>query len=347
MLLVTVVVTAGVSQARVKSAVHVAARVQPQLRMLLRATQTGRVVAVHVATGTVVRKGDSLLMLGSDDARAAELQLDREIEERQSAIALAEGNARNSQEQRHLRVEQARARLLSVLATVRERGVIYGRITENDTTLGGYSPGGHVEMDRAFADERLARLELASALASLADSVSLQRTVENSRMALAHARVARARAGVAAAELLLRAPHAGRIATVHPEELWGTMVRPGDVLLELHSGSQWRGEAQIPESEIARIHVGDSVRAEAAVGGSADRREYRGTIAFVSDFPTAPSDGRAAVTPMYRIEFLVGEASDTAGGTRLRVGSTLKAAILVGKASVLQRLMQVMGWGPR
>ena len=90
MLLVTVVVTAGVSQARVKSAVHVAARVQPQLRMLLRATQTGRVVAVHVATGTVVRKGDSLLMLGSDDARAAELQLDREIEERQSAIALAE-----------------------------------------------------------------------------------------------------------------------------------------------------------------------------------------------------------------------------------------------------------------
>ncbi|WP_310570578.1 HlyD family efflux transporter periplasmic adaptor subunit [Gemmatimonas sp.] len=347
MLLVTVVVAAGVSQARVKSAVHVAARVQPQQRTLLRATQTGRVVAVHVATGTVVRKGDSLLLLGSDDSRAAELQLDREIGERQSAIALAEGNARNSQEQRHLRVEQARARLLSVLATVREKGVIFGRITENDTTLGGYSPGDHVEMDRAFADERLARLELASALASLADSVSLQRTVENSRMALAHARVARARAGVAAAELLLRAPHAGRIATVHPAELLGTMVRPGDALLELHSGSLWRGEAQIPESEIARIHVGDSVRAEAAVGGSTDRREYHGKIAFVSDFPTAPSDSRATVTPMYRVEFLVGEASDTAGGSRLRVGSTLKAAILVGKSSVLQRMMKVMGWGPR
>ncbi len=347
MLLVTVGVAAGVSQTRVTSAVHVAARVQPEQRALLRATQAGRVVAVHIATGTVVRKGDSLLLLRSDDARAAELQLDREIEERQSAIALAEGNARNSQEERRLRVEQARARLLAVLATVREKGVTFGRITENDTTLSGYSPGRHVELDRAFADERLARLELAGALASLADSLSLQQTVEGSRMALAHARVARARAGEAAAELLLRAPHAGRIATVHPEELWGTMVRPGDALLELHSGSLWRGEAQIPESEIARIHVGDSVLAEAAVGGSTDRRAYRGTVAFVSDFPTAPSESRATVSPTYRVEFLIGAAPDTTGDTRLRAGSTLKAAILVGKASVLQRLMQVMGWGPQ
>lgn len=197
------------------------------------------VVAVHVAAGTPVKKGQPLVEL---DAREMRANLDRAVSSsaaaEQSLVAADAG------------VAAARAALTLARAT-------------------------HQRLAELAAKKSATAQELDQAVAGLAGAEAQLRSAEAQRAAAQAGRDAAGAAGTAASTALsytqLTAPFDGVVSQRLLDP--GTMATPGAPILVLEDPASFRVDAVLDESRAAQVQVGAAV--EVSVDASAEAPAWR------------------------------------------------------------------------
>lgn len=280
-------------------------------RAALSADTPGRIVEMLVTEGSVVRAGDVVARLYSDDYRAA---VERARAEHRSALAAVKSaearersetakleSARRTQDANEALVDDAKAALkLANTQLERERELLDGGISSPGTIDARLE-----SQERAMAQLRAARARLQSAVAGVSDAEH-QLEIATADLAVANASVAVAQASLDQADATfakteVRAPFDGIVVLKDAEV--GEVVSPNS-----QGGSNARGsvctlvdfdsleaQADVAEMNLERVAVGARVNVyvDAFVG-----REYPGRVDRI--WPTAD---RTKSTVEVRVKF--------------------------------------------
>ena len=278
----------------------------------IRALESGPVRQVLVQTGDTVHRGQLLVRMDTVELTASLAQLEAqlraaEIDRERSATADPLQRAQNSEH-----AVQARQRLASALALLRQRMVEYDLGTNADSLLGAYVPGRHVTLDQAVSDVRSAQAELrvSGAEGGLQELSRFDREKLGTQMDQLRAQIAAVRARLG--QLSIAAPVDGVVLTEQLERLSGSFVREGEQLMELGGTKEWQVQLNVSERDVHKIEVGDSVKVELPAFDESERQQLGGRVVYVApeplgagSSPSAQQGGGPAAAPagpgIYRV----------------------------------------------
>jgi multidrug resistance efflux pump len=192
------------------------------------------------------------------------------------------------------RAAQARARLGTAIALVRQRMIEYDLGTNVDSLLSNYVPGRHVTLDQAVGEVRSAQAEirLSAGEGDLQALSRFDREKLGTQIDQLSAQISALRARKE--RLTIVAPTGGVVLTEELERLPGSFVREGDQVIELGDLSDWRVQLTVSERDVHKIKVGDSVKVELSAFDQSEREQLGGRVVYVSPEPLivqAPSGG--------------------------------------------------------
>lgn len=228
------------------------ARVATLSRVDVGSTLTGRVVRVQVSEGAQVRQGDVLVLLESDELRAALAQAVASERQAQARLAGLRSSGRTA----------AQAALAQADATLQAASASLARVQQL-VAEGFYSPAQQDEARRAVdvarAQQRNAQAQIQANADTGADVVQAQ-----AQLALAQAATVAAQARLAQTRLVAPADARVLVREVEP----GQIVQPGKALLRLALAGPTQLVAQVDERFLDQLQPGQkaAVVADAFAG---------------------------------------------------------------------------------
>lgn len=224
-------------------------RVATASRVDVGSTITGRVRAVMVAEGAVVKAGEPLLQLEDDELKAALAQALAGEQQAGARLAGLRGSGRSG-------VQAGVAQAESVLAAARADLVR----TQALLAQGFVSPA---RLDEARRAEAVARAQLDAALAQRAANADPGTDIAQAQAQQALAVAATAAARARLAQATLAAPADARVLSRQVEP--GQIVQPGRALLQLALAGPLQLVAPVDERYLQQLQVGQGagVRADA------------------------------------------------------------------------------------
>jgi len=334
-ILALVAVTAG-SLIHMDDVVQSSGSLTPSVIWPVRSLEDGHVWRVHVFEGDSVDAGSTLLTLdtlevGQSLRRTASAAREARLNHERATAAL--GIARQQLIQRRIQADAARMRSR---ATLQSKLVDFGFSATVDSIM-KLPVGTHIGLDIARADLIAAETELETIaveerrLAVDELDIERQRNAERALLDdLADGRQRKTRHSVFA-------PSAGIVLTSHLEKLQGSVVRRGDVLLEIADRTRWQADLFVDERRIDEIHEGQRVLLE--VPALARVRQYvTGHIVSISGYEDA--SGTSARPGTYKVVASIDRDSLQALGSGLRRGYSVQARIVTRSGRILELL-----WG--
>jgi multidrug resistance efflux pump len=319
----------------------------------VRATEGGRVVAVHVRTGDTVSAGQLLIELDDAALQSRRRELTARLREarldRRRAQSVRPIEIQTAREQENLaQLAVGRARTAFALALVD-----HGRPPDVDAALKAANAGTHVALDLARAELQgeLTRLEIAR--------LTLQR-LEMDTIPLTSADVGEAELLAQlndltrlVQQLAIRAPEAGVVQSDQAAQLVGRLVAPGERLLDLGTTSGWTAQLLVSERDIHGVRVGQSVQMEVNATEGERGPPLTGRVTTVALAPW-DGDGRDGLevlalgtSPMYRVVAAVEAPTSPSLKHDVRQGFTVAATISVSRQPVIRVLIErIFGRGP-
>ncbi|HET7461750.1 MAG TPA: efflux RND transporter periplasmic adaptor subunit [Longimicrobium sp.] len=313
----------------------------------IRAMEPGPVRDVYVQTGDTVRQGQVLARLDTLDisGQIAQLQAQRRATEVDRLRSASADPLQQRQSAEH--ADQARARLSTSLAVLRQRMVEYDLGTNADSLLAHYVPGHHVALDQAVGEVRSAQadIRLTAGEGSLQALSRFDREKLGSQMDQLSAQITTLQARKE--RLSLVAPTAGVVLTDELERLPGQFVRAGDQVIELADLHDWRVQLTVSERDVHKVSVGDSVKVDLPAFDQSEREQLGGRVVYVSPEPLtvqAPSGGAggaatALPTGSYRvIATLERSQLEKMGIQKFRRGYTVQGHVITRSGRIITLL---------
>lgn len=303
------------------------------------AAEPGIVRTVLVSSGDTVRAGQALLALDSlglaNQLRQAELQ------RREALLRLRQAEAQAPSEVGRLdaQVEQARAAIVRVRATLRERMVAFGVGENVDSLLAVYRPGMHTSLDVAVSDVLSAEAQLRDR--SAAAEIGRLGGFEIQRLQSEVNRLDEERRTILERfeRLTLRAPTSGVVLTEELDRLAGSYIAEGAMVLEIAEPRAWRVILSVPPRDVDYIRTGDRVKVEVDAFRDAAATNISGAVSFIARQPRGEGEGRSAGAPLYRVEAILDQDQVRALGLeRFRRGYAVRGAVVTRSGKILRLL---------
>lgn len=224
-----------------------AGTVKAKREAVIAAEAGGRVIAVLVREGQAVRRGEVM-------ARLVDPEIDRRVD---AARAEAQGAAEQLA-QAGIRQAAAKSRYLAEAA--RAANNLKKARDDRERVASLFARGFASKAEKEQADTLVANAEEEARLAALGekDAAAADREVKAAQARLDSARARLAEISARAAKLTVAAPFSG-VVTRKTAEI-GETKSPGAPLFVLADPSEIFVEAQIDESETAKVRVGQDVR---------------------------------------------------------------------------------------
>lgn len=349
-------VSAAIASFLVKMDVTVkAAGVLEPIRIYpVRVSEGGPIRDVLVQTGDTVHAGQVLARLDTIAMLASLRQLEAQyratdIDRRRSASADP-----LNREQSAERAAQARNRLSTALATLRQRMIEHDLGTNVDSLLNAYVPGHHVVLDQAVGDVRSAQAEirLNGAELGVQDLSRFDREKLGAQLDQLSAQIAATRERLS--RLTIVAPTDGVVLTEQMERLPGAYVREGEQLMELADLREWRVMLSVSERDVHKIELGDSVKVELPAFDESERKQLGGRVVYVAPEPLsaggqpAGSGSAAGAAPVaagpggagsYRVIASLDRAQlEKMGITKFRRGYTVQGNVITRSGRIITLL---------
>lgn len=313
----------------------------------IRAMEGGPIRDVYVQTGDTVKRGQVLARLDTLEiaSQIAQLQAQRratEVDRLRSATADP-----LQQRQSYERATQARARLSTSMAALRQRMVEYDLGTNADSLLTHYVPGRHVALDQAVGEVRSAQadIRLSSGEGDIQALSRFDREKLGSQMDQLTAQITTLQARKE--RLTLVAPTDGVVLTEELERLPGSYVREGDQMIELADLHDWRVQLTVNERDVHKISIGDSVKVDLPAFDQSEREQLGGRVVYVSPEPLtaqAPSGGSSGAataipTGSYRVIASLERAQlERMGIQKFRRGYTVQGHVITRSGRIITLL---------
>lgn len=310
----------------------------------IRAMEGGPVRDVYVQTGDTVQRGMVLARLDTVEIASNIAQLEAQLRaadvDRRRSASADPLQLRQSSE----RAAQARARLGTAIALVRQRMIEYDLGTNVDSLLSNYVPGRHVTLDQAVGEVRSAQAEirLSAGEGDLQALSRFDREKLGTQIDQLSAQINALRARKE--RLTIVAPTQGVVLTEELERLPGSFVREGDQVIELGDLSDWRVQLTVSERDVHKIKLGDSVKVELSAFDQSERELLGGRVVYVSPEPLtvqAPSGGATGAkttvpTGTYRVIATLDRAQlEKMGIAKFRRGYSVQGHVITRSGRII------------
>ena len=223
----------------------------------------GVVAAVPVEEGQTVRKGQSLVVLQSDDLQAAVSQAQANVAQAQARLVQIARTALPTARQNRLQTQSA-------LQNAELTYTRLSRLLAQDSVARADVDAAKRALDAAKAQDEAAALQVSTNAPGGPDEHLAQTQLQSAVAALAAARAKLAYA-------VIRAPADGVLIARNVER--GDVVSPGMVLMTLSPAAQTQLLINVDEKNLGRVAVGQSALVSA--DAFADRR-FPATVAYVN-----------------------------------------------------------------
>jgi multidrug efflux system membrane fusion protein len=228
-------------------------------------TVGGRIVSIGVTENQAVKAGDELFRIDPEPLRLAVQQAEADLALARASMATERrgvGTQRSTATLAAEQVQRAQANLALAQRSVERLRPLAAK---------GYVPA--QEFDAAQTAEQDAKTSLRQALEQQRGTAQAVGTVDAGVATVQAREAALAIARHALDNTTVRAPHAGRVAGLAVAS--GEIVLPSQSLFTLVRSDEWFAVANLPESDLARVAVGDC----ATVYSMIDRRQaLRGKV---------------------------------------------------------------------
>lgn len=310
----------------------------------IRAMEGGPVRDVYVQTGDTVQRGAVLARLDTVEIASNIAQLEAQLRaadvDRRRSSSADPLQLRQSSE----RAAQARARLGTAIALVRQRMIEYDLGTNVDSLLSNYVPGRHVTLDQAVGEVRSAQAEirLSAGEGDLQALSRFDREKLGTQIDQLSAQINALRARKE--RLTIVAPTNGVVLTEELERLPGSFVREGDQVIELGDLRDWRVQLTVSERDVHKIKLGDSVKVEIGAFDQSEREQLGGRVVYVSPEPLtvqAPSGGSSGAattvpTGSYRVIATLDRAQlEKVGIDKFRRGYSVQGHVITRSGRII------------
>lgn len=300
-------VAAGV---RVRVTVPAAGVLEPERVWPARSLESGAVLAVHVRTGDSVAAGQLLARLDTLPHSEAMARLGAQAQQNRIALERTLRAAPIEVAIQRERIAQADAERVRARSELLRHLTDFGIHTSPEESLATYRPGESVARDDVVAGvleaESRFRSEQARAELLALKSLDVEELRAAGRRIAADMRFVRER--LRRGEL--RAPRPGVVLTEQVEQLVGATVNAGDLLFEVADVRSWQAVLRVRQSDVNRVQLGDTVRAEIPALLPDRRDPIDGTVTFVASEPLLGGEGgyrvlvdldSTAITPVDRV----------------------------------------------
>ena len=310
----------------------------------VRVAESGPVREVLVNTGDSVKAGQVLARLDTLALSTTLSQLEaqyRGADIERARSASADPLERQQQVQR---ARQAQARLVAAEAVLKQRMVEFDLGSNVDSLLRAHRSGRHITIDQAVSEYRSAEAEvaLAGTQTDLLGLTRFDREKLGTEMGQLQAQIAAARERLG--RLTLVAPANGVVLTEQIERLPGAFVREGETLLEVADLGDWRVTLVVPERQVHKIQVGDSVKVEIQAFNQNEREQLRGSVEHVASEPIASEGGQQSTAlasapgaaGMYRVVVVLDRAQlQEIGVEKFRRGYSVQGNVITRSGRII------------
>lgn len=314
----------------IKLTVVANAAIAPSRVWPVRAQETGLIARVAAGTGDTVQANQEIARLDTLDATALEGLLHTKAATLRLEYNEFVQTLPFEIEQKSFAVRQAEATLTNARATLRERLADRAGGTNVDSVMKAYVPGTHVLLDAATSGVTIADAELAVARSRLKQQLLGRTAASNRSLQLRgvdeELRILTERRR----RLVVRSPVRGTVLSEDLERLVGSIVHPGDVILEVADRDGWRATMQVSDVDVHRLARGDQVVLDVPALHEVHDGRLAGHIVSIGVTP----EGGETPAKGYRVVALL-DPSDVGsiGSQQLRRGYSAKATIITQSAT--------------
>jgi multidrug resistance efflux pump len=257
---------------------------EPEIVQHIHSPEAGRISTIFVKSGDSVKKGDRIIELDS-------LSLFRQLEELQSKLNMKniELNKKRSvipyeKYQNNLQIEKLEASILRSKANLRNKLDDYYPGKNVDSILNSYIKGSHIAIDIPLSD-------LITAEAEYKIKKSQNDMYDIGLFDIKNMEIERKQIEDQINEIKYKlrenklvSPLDGTILTEGIDQLNGTYVSEGSLILDISPMKSWNAILFVGEKDIHRIKIGDPVKIEiTALKTSTDYKIYHGKIISIAE----------------------------------------------------------------
>lgn len=305
----------------------------------VRSQEAGLITHVGVVSGDTIQRGDPIVQLDSLPLRVGLIQLQAQYEALQFQYRRATSAAPVELRRQEEVLAQANARLIGARATLRQRLVDYGLSEEVDSFLSAYDVGEHVGLDLAVADVMSSEAEMRSAAAQREMLTLTEMDLRQQRAELDRLELQIASAKERLNRLSIVAPISGMILTEHLEDLTGSFVGEGELLLEVAELGRWMATFTIREVDIHRIRIGNPVKVRIPALAALERDLVSGRVVSVASDPDGMEQGSDRSAEGYRVVAELDAAQlEMIGLEKLRRGYSVDGKVISRSGRILSLL---------
>ncbi|MBV9109146.1 MAG: efflux RND transporter periplasmic adaptor subunit, partial [Gemmatimonadetes bacterium] len=149
------------------------------------------------------------------------------------------------------------------------------------------------------------------------------------------------------AQLAIAAPVDGVVLTEQLQRLNGAFVREGEQLMELGDIQKWQVQLNVPERDVHKIRLGDSVKVELPAFDESERRRLGGRVEYIAPEPLSAQGsgdpGGAAPAPVpsgfYRVTATLDRKQlEKMGIDKFRRGYTVQGNVITRSGRIMTLL---------
>ncbi len=318
---------------------------EPRTVWPIRAEEGGTVASVHVSSGDTVSQNQVLVRFDS-------LELTHRLDKLQAEIAVQRGRLERMQRagmiessQQQLTRREAQSNLLEARATLRERLAAYGRDAPIDSVMRTYTPGSHIDLDRAVSAVRRARVRLNKAEKDLErDRIrDVDQRIQAARIRRLQVEIDRVRTQLE--HLTVRSPAGGVVLTDQLERLLGRRFKKGDHIMKVGSSKAWRVHLYADEQVVDDIHPGIPAKIEIRALRDSRRTLLKGTVSSVAAQPIDrdKANGLSSNRTRYLVRVkLTDRVSQLFESTQLKTGYSVKGYIITDSGQIISLLQDYL-----
>lgn len=266
--------------------VHAQGVIEPVRAWPVRSPVTGVVRDVFRSTGDSVFVNDPVAQIDSLPAQTNVGELQAKVQTQAVGAQKTASSTTLNRAKQSNAVADAQAQVIKARAALQQKMYGNGLGGNVDSLLADPTPGVYPDVDQAMADVRTAQsnLQLAMTQSQAAATDTSDQATERIQAAQLNAQLQAAQQQVL--RFTVRSTATGVVVTPQTEQLVGSSVNTGDLLLEVTDPDLWSATFTVSEEDAKEIHTGDSVQVTVpGVEGITDKEPLRGSVLQVSRAP--------------------------------------------------------------
>jgi multidrug resistance efflux pump len=316
---------------------------EPSLIKHIHTHESGIIKEFFVQGGDTVNADDKLLTLNSLQLERSLAEVQFDIKQITNALMKEKEQIDFDDKQNELQLKKAEAQFTKAKAAFRDKLLNFFPKANVDSLYENYKPGSHINLDYAMAEIQSAESDIASRKLSLQMKELKKYDLHDLEIKLSKLLFQEKTLQEKLKHVVIKSPVSGVVLSDGLNELIGTRVGEGDLIMDIGETKNWEVVLFVSERDIHQIKPGNEVKVEiSALQSTEDFELYEASVISVAEEMVLPNSNKYSnFAGLYRVTAkLNGEHQNNLDLSKLRYGYKVNGNIITDSGKIFDLLLK-------